>query len=61
MLVVFVALLGVTIPVFPKFIQDPFTISFGLDTVVRAAYAVYGALAAALYVIFFTFAGKPRV
>lgn len=61
MLVVFVDLLGVTIPVFPKFIQDPFTISFGIDTVVRAAYAAYAALAAALYVIFFTFAGKPRV
>ena len=61
MLVVFVDLLGVTIPVFPKMIQDPLTISFGLDTVVRVAYAAYAALAAALYVIFFTFAGKPRV
>lgn len=61
MLVVFVDLLGVTIPVFPKMVQDPLTISFGIDTVVRAAYAAYAALAAALYVIFFTLAGKPRV
>ncbi len=60
MLVVFVDVLGVTIPVLPKIIQDPFTLSFGIDTVVRAAYAACGAVAAALYVVFFTFAEKPR-
>lgn len=60
MLVVFVDVLGVTIPVLPKFIQEPFTISFGIDTVVRAAYATYAALASALYAVFFM-AEKPRV
>jgi hypothetical protein len=61
MLVVFVDLLGVTVPVIPKIIQDPLTISFGIDIVVRAAYAAYGVLAAALYAVFFTFTGKSRV
>lgn len=60
MLLVFMDLLGVTIPVFPKFIQEPFTFAFGIDTVIRVSYAAYGALAAALYVVFFGFVEKPR-
>ncbi len=60
MLLVFMDMLGVTIPVFPKFIQEPFTISFGIDTVVRAAYVAYAVFAAALYAIFFGFAEKRR-
>lgn len=53
MLVVFMDLLSVTIPVFPKIIQDPLTFRFGIDTVVRIAYAAYGVLAAVLHVVFF--------
>ncbi len=53
MLVVFMDLLSVAIPVFPKFIQDPLTFSIGIDVLVRLAYAAYGVLAAVLYVIFF--------
>lgn len=53
MLVVFMDLLSVAIPVFPKFIQDPLTLSIGIDTLVRVAYLAYGVLAAVLYVIFF--------
>ena len=53
MLVVFMDLLSVAIPVFPKFIQDPLTFSIGIDVLVRIAYAAYGVLAAVLYIIFF--------
>jgi hypothetical protein len=60
MLVIFMDMLSVTIPVFPKFIQDPLTFSFGIDTVVRIAYGAYGALAAALYVAFFGFPEMRR-
>ena len=58
MLVIFMDMLSVTIPVFPKFIQDPLTFSLGIDTVVRIAYGAYAALAAALYVAFF---GLPEM
>lgn len=53
MLLVFMDLLSVTMPIFPRFIQDPLTLSLGIDTVVRLAYGVYAVLAAALYVLFF--------
>lgn len=53
MLLVFMDLLSVTIPVLPRFIQDPLTLSMGIDTLVRVGYAAYGVLAAVLYVIFF--------
>jgi hypothetical protein len=58
MLVIFMDLLSVTMPVFPKFIQDPLTFSLGIDTLVRIAYGAYGVLAAALYVAFF---GLPEM
>jgi hypothetical protein len=58
MLVVFTDLLSVTIPLLPKFIQDPLTFSLGIDTVVRVAYTVYAVLAAVLYVAFF---GLPEM
>ncbi|RDV03401.1 tripartite tricarboxylate transporter TctB family protein [Undibacter mobilis] len=60
MLVIFMDMLGVTIPVFPKFIQDPLTFSLGIDTVVRIAYAAYAAVAAVLYVAFFGLPEMPR-
>lgn len=53
MLLVFMDLLSVTIPVFPRFIQDPLTLSLGIDLLVRLAYLAYGLLATILYVIFF--------
>lgn len=53
MLIVFMDVLSVTIPVFPKFIQDPLTISLGIETVVRLAYGAYAAIAALLYAVFF--------
>lgn len=52
-LLVFYDLLGVPIPVFPRFIQDAIPPSFGVDSAVRVLYAVYGVLAAILYVTFF--------
>ncbi|MBS0536424.1 MAG: tripartite tricarboxylate transporter TctB family protein [Proteobacteria bacterium] len=58
MLLVFMDLLSVTIPVFPVFIQEPLTLSLGIDTVVRIAYVGYGLLAALLHVIFF---GLPEM
>jgi len=58
MLLIFMDLLSVTIPVFPKFIQDPLTFAIGIDTLVRIAYVAYGGLAAALYVFFF---GLPEM
>ncbi|MCW5692324.1 MAG: tripartite tricarboxylate transporter TctB family protein [Pseudolabrys sp.] len=60
MLLVFMDLLSVTIPVFPKFIQDPLTLSLGIDTLVRVAYLAYGALAALLYIIFFGWPERRR-
>jgi hypothetical protein len=58
MLLVFVDLLGVTIPIFPKHIQNAIALSFDAETAVRFAYSVYGALAAILYIIFFGLPGK---
>ena len=60
MLVIFMDLLSVTMPVFPKFIQDPLTFSLGIDTLVRIAYGVYGVIAAALYVAFFGLPERRR-
>lgn len=51
LLLVFADLLGVAVPVFPDFIEA--TIPLGIDTATRLAYCVYGALAAALYVLIF--------
>lgn len=53
MLVVFVDLLNVSIPIFPKFIQDPIVLSFGADAALRFAYCAYGVLTAILYFAFF--------
>jgi len=58
MLVIFMDMLSVTIPVLPKFIQDPLTFALGIDTVVRLAYAAYAAVAGVLYVAFF---GLPEM
>lgn len=58
MLLIFMDMLGVTIPVFPKFIQEPLTFSLGIDAVVRIAYGAYAVLAAILYVAFF---GLPEM
>lgn len=58
MLLIFMDLLSVTIPVFPKFIQDPLTFAIGIDALVRIAYAAYAVVAAALYVAFF---GLPEM
>lgn len=58
MLLIFMDLLSVTIPVFPKFIQDPLTFSLGIDLLVRIAYVAYAAIAAALYVAFY---GLPEM
>lgn len=58
MLLIFMDLLSVTIPVFPKFIQDPLTFAIGIDTLVRIAYVAYAAIAAMLYVFFF---GLPEM
>lgn len=60
MLLVFMDLLSVTIPVFPKFIQEPLTLSIGIDLLVRLAYLAYGVLAAMLYVIFFGLPERRR-
>jgi hypothetical protein len=60
MLLVFMDLLSVTIPVFPKFIQEPLTLSIGIDFLVRLAYLAYGVLAAMLYVIFFGLPERRR-
>ena len=60
MLLVFMDLLSVTIPVFPKFIQEPLTLSIGIDFLVRLAYPAYGVLAAMLYVIFFGLPERRR-
>lgn len=53
LLFVFSDMLSVTIPVLPRFIQEPLTLSLGIDTVVRLAYGAYAVLTAALYVFFF--------
>lgn len=58
MLLIFMDLLSVTIPVFPKFIQDPLTFAIGIDALVRIAYVAYAAIAAMLYVFFF---GLPEM
>lgn len=58
MLLIFMDLLSVTIPVFPKFIQDPLTFAIGIDALVRIAYVAYAAIAAVLYVFFF---GLPEM
>lgn len=58
LLLVFSDMLSVTIPVLPRFIQEPLTLSLGIDTVVRLAYGAYAVLAAALYVVFF---GLPEM
>ncbi|WP_029009691.1 tripartite tricarboxylate transporter TctB family protein [Azospirillum halopraeferens] len=49
-LLVFCDILSVTIPVFPKLIQDTVSSSFGLDVAMRGVYLAYGALAATLHV-----------
>jgi hypothetical protein len=59
-LVVFVDILSVSMPVVPKFIQDPATMAYGSDIVVRVAYATYAALAGILYVFFFGLPEKRR-
>lgn len=51
LLLVFADLLGVPVPVFPDFLEA--AIPLGIDTATRLAYCVYGALAAALYVLIF--------
>lgn len=58
LLLVFSDMLSVTIPVLPRSIQEPLTLSLGIDTVVRLAYGAYAVLAAALYVFFF---GLPEM
>lgn len=58
LLMVFSDMLSVTIPVLPRFIQEPLTLSLGIDTVVRLAYGAYAVLTAALYVFFF---GLPEM
>jgi hypothetical protein len=60
MLAIFADLLGVTIPIFPRFIQDAIPPAFGADAALRALYSAYGALAAILYVVFFGTSGKRR-
>lgn len=60
LLLVFSDMLNVTIPVFPKFIQDPLTLSLGIDALVRLAYGAYAVLTATLYVFFFGLPEMPR-
>jgi hypothetical protein len=57
-LLVFYDLLGVPIPVFPDIVEDAIPPWFGVDAAVRVAYAIYGALAAILFVTFF---GLPEM
>lgn len=57
-LLVFYDLLGVPIPIFPDAVEDAIPPSFGIDAAVRVAYAIYGALAAGLFVTFF---GLPEM
>jgi hypothetical protein len=49
-LMVFVDLLGVSIPIAPRSIQNDLSMSVGFETMVRAAYATYGVIAVTLYV-----------
>lgn len=56
----FADLLGVSIPVFPKFLQAALAGLFGPDTTIRLAYGLYGVLAVALYVAIFRLGGERR-
>jgi hypothetical protein len=51
MLLVFVDLLGVGVPVLPRFVQAAIPVSLGADAATRIVYGAYGILAGMLYLI----------
>ncbi|MET3581479.1 hypothetical protein ABID19_004530 [Mesorhizobium robiniae] len=60
LLLIFADLLGVGVPVFPKFLQNAIPSSLGPDTATRLAYGIYGVLAAVLYAAVFGLGGDRR-
>lgn len=60
LLLVFADLLGLGIPIFPRFLEDAIPRSIGSIGATRVVYIAYGASAAALYVLIFGRGGKGR-
>lgn len=60
LLLVFADLLGVAVPVFPKFLEIAIDSSIGRDAAIRLAYVIYGVLAAILYGLIFGWGEKRR-
>lgn len=60
LLLIFADLLGVGVPVFPKFLDAAIPSSLGSDAAARLAYGCYGALAAVLYFAMFGMGRERR-
>lgn len=60
LLLIFADLLGVTVPVFPKFLQAAMPGSIESGTATRLAYGIYGVFAAVLYLVMFGWGGDRR-
>lgn len=60
LLFIFADLLGVGVPVFPKFLQAAIPSSLGPDTATRLAYGIYAALSVILYLAIFGLGGEKR-